>query len=88
MIGQSFLMDNQSSTTTDTTPGTTPIENKQNTRKKIIQIIKSTPNVSTLGLAKMCGITKDGAKYHLTKLKKEGKIRYSKEDGGIWIVSE
>lgn len=88
MIGQNSSRDYQGSTTPDTTPGTTPIEEKQNTREKIIQIIKSTPNVSTLGLAKMCGITKDGAKYHLTKLKKEGKIRYSKEDGGIWIVNE
>ena len=75
-------------TTPATTPGTTPIEEKQNSREKIIQIIKSTPNISTLGLSNMCGITKDGAKYHLTKLKKEEIIRYSKEDGGIWIVNE
>ena len=88
LIGQKSSGDYQGSTTPDTTPDTTPTENKQNTREKIIQIIKSTPGISTSGIAKLCGITKDGAKYHLTKLKKEGMLNYSKEGGRHWIVKE
>lgn len=87
MIGRSS--ENRGSTTPTTTPTTTPIEHELTTKEKIIQIIKSTPEISTSEIASKCGITKDGAKYHLTKLKEKGILRYSKDvKGGHWIISE
>lgn len=54
--------------TTQKTRGKT----REKTTQKIIDIIKRNPKITRKELAKKIGITDDGIKYHLNKLKKEG----------------
>ena len=73
-------------TTQKTTQRTT-----QKTTQKILEIIRVNPRVSRRELAKLIdGITEDGIKYHLNKLKEQGVIRRVGPDkGGVWqIISD
>jgi ATP-dependent DNA helicase RecG len=65
----------------DTTPKTT---------QKILELLKQNPKYSRKALSELIeGITEDGIKYHLDKLKKEGKIkRIGPDKGGHWEVLE
>jgi predicted HTH transcriptional regulator len=66
-------------------------ETTQKTTQKILEIIRVNPRVSRRELAKLIdGITEDGIKYHLNKLKEQGVIkRVGPDKGGVWqIISD
>ena len=60
----------------------------EKTTQKILDLIKENPNITRKELAqKIENITEDGIKYHLAKLKQQGKIRRVGPDkGGYWEV--
>ncbi|MBU2638123.1 MAG: winged helix-turn-helix transcriptional regulator [Nanoarchaeota archaeon] len=56
-------------TTPQTTPKTTP-----KTREVILQIIAHNSGITKEGIARALGISVDGVKYHLKRLKRQGKL--------------
>ncbi|MBP5638684.1 MAG: winged helix-turn-helix transcriptional regulator [Victivallales bacterium] len=87
-------LDNTASTpeTKSTTPETTP-ETKsatpETTPEKILLAIQTFPEITVSELSKMTGLSIDGVKWNLRKLKSIGKIRrigYTK--GGHWEVMD
>jgi predicted HTH transcriptional regulator len=60
----------------------------QKTTQKILELIKENPYITRKELAEKIGhITEDGIKYHLNKMKKEGKIkRVGPDKGGHWKI--
>lgn len=85
--------------TTETTTGTTTEtvtiatestkESPANTTETILKMISNNPKITIKEMASACGITEDGAAYHIKKLKQSGRItriggtRY----GGEWKVN-
>ncbi|MCK5042601.1 MAG: putative DNA binding domain-containing protein [Candidatus Aenigmarchaeota archaeon] len=63
-------------------------ETTQKTTQKILELLKENPNYSRKELANLIGnITEDGIKYHLEKLKSEGRLkRIGPDKGGHWEV--
>lgn len=60
---------------------------QETTQEKIIAIIKSNPKVTRKEIADIVGLTEDGIKYHLNKLKKEGILEHiGSTKSGEWIV--
>ena len=52
-----------------------------------LNTLRKNPNITSKELAKMLGISKDGVKYHLKKLKNKGLIeRVGTARGGYWKV--
>ena len=71
-------------TTQTTTQSTT-----QTTAQKILAIIKANPNVSRSALSREIGLSSDGIKWHLQKLKEGNAIRrVGPKYGGHWEVVE
>ena len=71
-------------TTQTTTQSTT-----QTTAQKILAIIKANPNVSRSALSREIGLSPDGIKWHLQKLKEGNAIRrVGPKYGGHWKVVE
>ncbi|MDP3174367.1 MAG: winged helix-turn-helix transcriptional regulator [Phenylobacterium sp.] len=64
------------------------MENKQTTQKtaqKILEAIKANPRITRKELSAIIGITEDGIKFNLSKLKKEGALkRVGSDKGGYW----
>jgi ATP-dependent DNA helicase RecG len=60
----------------------------QKTAQKILELLRTNPSVGRGEIAAQLGdITEDGVKYHLNKLKTEGRIRRIGPDkGGHWEV--
>jgi ATP-dependent DNA helicase RecG len=69
--------------------GTTP-KTTQKTAQKILVILMENPSASRREIAEcLADITEDGVKYHLDRLKAEGKIRrIGPARGGHWEVKE
>ena len=62
-------------------------EKGQTTTQKILQILSENPKSSRKELALKTGLSEDGIKWNLDKLKKENKIRRIGPDkGGHWEV--
>lgn len=62
-------------------------ETAQETTQEIISLIQEKPKITRKELANKIGLTQDGIKYNLNKLKKEGKIRrVGSTKGGHWEV--
>ena len=62
-------------------------EKKQNSREKILQLLRDHPNYSARKLAEIIGITPKAIEKHLAKLKAAGLIRREGPDkGGSWTV--
>ena len=84
LLGQKNLLDNREMQikSVKTTQKTT-----QKTAQKILQILKENPTVTRTELAKMLGLTPDGIKWNLDKVKKANQIRRIGGDkGGSWEV--
>ena len=65
-----------------TTPKTTPKNNVS-----ILELIKKNPSIKKENLALKLGITIDGVKYHIKKLKKQGVIKWvGLSKGGHWEI--
>jgi ATP-dependent DNA helicase RecG len=62
---------------------------QKTTQKRIFELLRESPSLSRRELAEILGdITEDGVKYHLDKLKKEGKIeRMGGDRGGYWKIN-
>jgi ATP-dependent DNA helicase RecG len=68
-------------TTLETTPQTTP--------EKILALLQADPKMTRREMAKRIGITLDGIRYHLKKLKAAGRIRHvGPTKAGLWEVIE
>jgi len=71
------------SATPITTPITTPIDDSN----RLLPLIKANPTISQAALAKALGLTRDGVKYHINKLKQNGVIRrVGSTRSGHWEV--
>jgi predicted HTH transcriptional regulator len=63
-------------------------ETTQEIANKIIQLIKENPQLSRRAMAEFVGISENGVKYHLKKLKKEGKITHiGPTKKGYWKIN-
>ncbi len=59
----------------------------QKTTQKILAVLAKKPNATRADLAKAIGLSTDGVKWNLDKLKKSGKIRRIGPDrGGHWVI--
>lgn len=64
-----------------TTPITTPIQHQ------LVSLISAKPDISQQELAVALGLTRDGIRYHLNKMKRSGSIRHvGPVRGGHWQV--
>ena len=71
----------------DTTQKTT--QKGQDTTQKILEEIKKNPSISRDELAEKCGLTSDGIKYNIRKLREKGIIkRVGPDKGGHWEIIE
>ena len=75
---------NGSTTQETTTKTTTKTTMKQ---EEIIKIIAENPHISAKEMAEKLNLTIDGVRYHLTKMRKAGLIRYEGSTKlGQWII--
>ena len=82
-----FYRKTNGGTTPETTPETTPVTTKEAIADKIIKIVIATPQITKSELANLCGMTVDGIRYHLSKMRKAGMIEWSGNSrNGKWIV--
>lgn len=71
------------------TPVTTPITTPITTQDQLVALIQAKPGITQKDLGKVLGLTRDGIKYHLSKMKQAGKIRHvGPMRGGRWEVLE
>ena len=65
------------------------VDTTQKTTQKILDQIKANPYISRQELAELCGLTSDGIKYNIRKLREKGIIkRIGPDKGGYWEVVE
>lgn len=83
------MQESENNNVDETTQKTTQ-KTAQKTTQKILQLIKGNPYITRKELAEKIGnITEDGVKYHLEKLKEQGKIkRIGPDKGGYWELCE
>lgn len=85
------LLKETATVTTETTTVTTETakESPTNTTETILKIISKNPKITTREIAAACGITEDGAAYHIKKLKQSGRIKRvgGARYGGEWKVN-
>ncbi len=86
---------NEDEYTSSTSPGTTKetTQEKPNTTQeitlKILQLIRTDPGITRKALAGVIGISESGVKYHLDKLKKQGRIEHiGPTKKGYWKIIE
>lgn len=75
-------------TTQKTTQKTTPKTTQKNkTRERILELLSDNPYLTRTEIADLIGISQNGVKYHINKLKEIGRIRRSGGNkGGYWII--
>ena len=92
LLGENNILDSKEMRIPEKTTQKTAQKTTQKTEKttqKILDIIKNNPQVTRKELAELVGITADGIKWNLEKLKKTGKIRRIGPDkGGKWDIIE
>lgn len=72
--------------TLKTTQETTQ-ELPKTTQEVLLQHLRSQPGITIVALARATGLSTDGVKYHLTQLKRTGKLRrHGPTKGGYWEV--
>ena len=65
----------------------TPQKTTQKTTQKIVKLIKQNPSITRKELSERLGLTEDGVKFHLNKLKEKKVIkRIGPDKGGHWEV--
>lgn len=78
-------------TTTKTTTINSPTTIKGNTptAEILIRVIRKNPKIKLSELALAAGITKDGVRYHIEKMRKEGILsRQGSAKSGSWILKD
>ena len=75
-------------TAPDTAPVTTPVTApEENAKDIIIRMIRQTPNIRKSDIAANLGITVRGARYHIEKLKKDGRLVWEGNSrNGHWVL--
>lgn len=62
-------------------------ENENTTQELLLALIRKTPAITREELAEFIGLSPDGVKYHLDKLRKEGIIEHrGPTKRGHWII--
>ena len=62
---------------------------QETTQEMILRLIKTNPAITRKGLTEKTGLTPDGVKYHLDKLREQGVIRHvGATKKGYWEVME
>ena len=61
----------------------TPQETTQETTQEILRLIKEKPMITRKELAQKIGLSEEGVKYHLTKMRKNNVIKHIK---GYWEI--
>jgi predicted ArsR family transcriptional regulator len=57
------------------------------TRELIFQFLSKQPQLSTIALANLIGVSVESVRHHITQLKKVGKlIHIGSKKGGYWLV--
>lgn len=88
LLGKNNILDSKEMRIPEKTTQKTT-QKTEKTTQKILDIIKNNPQVTRKELAELVGITADGIKWNLEKLKKTGKIRRIGPDkGGKWDIIE
>jgi len=73
--------------TQETTQETTQEKHQRNTRELLLEQLRGNPQLTTKALAAALDLSADGVKYHLTLLKRAGKLRrHGPTKGGYWEV--
>jgi len=63
------------------------VDTTQKTTQKILEAITNKPDITKKELAAVIGITEDGVKYHITRLRKKGVLkRIGADKGGHWEI--
>ncbi len=82
--------DGETKSTTQETGATTqetPQESHATTQEQILDLLRTEPAISRRVIAERIGITPDGVKYHLTRLRAAGVVRHvGATKGGRWEV--
>lgn len=61
---------------------------KKTTKEKVVELIQSNPDISANEIAEIIGISSDGVRYHINKMKQEGVFtREEPNKGGRWIIN-
>ena len=82
LLGEKNRLDNREMQIRETGAKTT-----QKTTQKILDILAKNPSATHADLAGVTGVSQDGVKWILNKLKKSGKIsRVGPDRGGYWEV--
>ena len=66
-----------------------PFEKSNSSRieKFISDTIKNNPNITINEIAEKMGLTRDGIKYHINKLKKDNRIKHvGSTKAGYWVI--
>lgn len=76
-------------TTPKTTPITTSITTSNETSDRILSLMRDRPTISLQELSDAMGMTRDGVKYHIAKLKRDGWLqRVGSSRSGHWEVTQ
>ena len=55
--------------------------------ERILEIIKENPQITVSDIAEQCGLTYNGAYYHIEKMWKKGILTHKGGDkGGGWVI--
>ena len=55
--------------------------------ERILEIIKVNPGITVSEIAEQCGLTYNGAYYHIEKMRKKGILTHTGGDkGGEWVI--
>ncbi len=71
----------------ETTQNDENANQKYTTQEQILSLLEAEPTLTLRELAQRIGITRDGIKYHTTRLKAQGKLeRVGSDRAGHWEV--
>ena len=87
LLGEKNVLDNKQMQIKEITTQKTTQKKDLTTTQKILHLLTENPKMTRTELAKEIGLSPDGIKWNLNKLKEEGKIRRIGSDkGGHWKV--
>jgi len=66
---------------------TSKSDHVNNTKERIVQLLKESPELTARTLADILGITEDGVRYHIKTLRREGRMRREgTRKQGTWVI--
>lgn len=82
---QAAALDQGRGTTPITAQETTPITTPISMQSQLVSLISENPDISQQDLAVALGLTREGIRYHLNKMKRAGTLRHvGPARGGRW----